>query len=100
MDSHRLALFCGSGDEQVRCLGQIKDHGFVPECLSDGHREFRLAVPECVITEDRTHTHHRSAAIGDLIFRHFVFGNIFIKQIQRGQLVVSKSVFFFHIIKY
>lgn len=87
MDSLRLALFCGSGDEQLRSFGQIKDLDFVPESPPDSHREFSLAVSGRIITEDRTHTHHRSAAIGDLIFRHFVFGNIFIKQIQRGQLV-------------
>ncbi|MCY1237083.1 hypothetical protein D9M72_497640 [compost metagenome] len=52
VDRHRLTRTGGTGDEQMRHLGEIGDHGFAADRLAERHGEARLGGLEVARTDE------------------------------------------------
>ena len=63
---HGLALSRGSGDQQVRHLGQVEDVIFVLDRAPDHHRKLGLRLLETQRTHGRIHRNHLLVAVGNL----------------------------------
>ena len=66
VEAHALALFGGTGDEQVRGVCQVEHLHFLGDGVADGDRKFVFAVAERVVVEEVAQRHYALLFVGDL----------------------------------
>ena len=98
VEAHRLALLCSAGHEEVGRVGQVEYLDLLSDSITDGDRQFRLALAEGFIIEKGLERYYRSKVIGnfntDGIFQcHHAYslgpqrhGNIFLELLDVGDL--------------